>query len=152
MKKLLIFALVPVFFAGCYGGGTSAGNVKGKTFNEQYAELEQEAVPEDYEEYSSVVGALQNEADRAVDVANAAQRERRGVAPLVESDYIFRVMPEKGTYSFDEYNQVWTDEPKLADYKTTKRLWSKPKAFRPEEIEVEESGDEYSSDDYAYEE
>ncbi len=152
MKKLLIFALVSVIFAGCYGGGTSSGNVKERSFNEQYAELEQETVPEDYEGYTSASGALKNEADRAIDVANEAQRERRGVAPLVESDYIFRVMPDKGTYSFDEYNQVWTDEPKLEDYKNTKRLWKKPQAFRADEIAVDESEGGDSSDEYEYEE
>lgn len=155
MKKLLLFAIIPAFFAGCYGGGSSSGNLKGKTFNEQIAELEKEPVPEDYDS-SKLPAALQNEADRAMEVSAEAQRERRGVAPLVESNYIFRVMPDKGTYSFDEYNQVWTDEPKLADYKNTKRLWKKPRAFKPEEVESDASAsassDTSSEDQYLYEE
>ncbi len=152
MKKLLLFIILPAFFAGCYGGGTSAGNLKGRTFNEQIAELEREPVPEDYDSLDSSAGALQSDVDRALDVSAQAQRERRGVAPLVESDYIFRVMPDKGTYSFDEYNQVWTDDPKLADYKNTKRLWTKPKAFKPEEVASDSGSEEEFVDEYSYEE
>ena len=152
MKTLLFFAIIPAFIAGCYGGGSSSGNLKGKTFNEQIAELEKEPLPEDYNP-SDIPTALQNEVDRAMEVSAEAQRERRGVAPLVESNYIFRVMPDKGTYSFDEDNQVWTDEPKAADYKNTKRLWKKPRAFKPEEVDQgnSSSGAESSGDEALYE-
>ena len=151
MRKLLFFIILPAFFAGCYGGGTSSGNIKERTFNEQIAELEKQPIPEDYENEMQG-GALQSDVDRALDVSAQAQRERRGVAPLVESDYIFRIMPDKGTYSFDEYNQVWTDDPKLEDYKNTKRLWSKPKAFKPEEVADDYGYEETSGEEYYYEE
>lgn len=151
MSKLLLFIILPAFFAGCYGGGTSSGKIKERTFNEQIAALEKEPVPEDYKS-DLQGGALQSDVDRALDVSAQAQRERRGGSPLVESDYIFRVMPDKGTYSFDEYNQVWTDEPKSADYKNTKRLWAKPKAFKPEEVSADYSYEETSGDEYSYEE
>ena len=155
MKKLLLFAFIPVFVAGCYGsGGSSAGNVKTKTFNEQIAELEKEPMPEDYKAYKAATsssGALAGENERALEVAEAAQKERRGSAPFVESNYIFKVMPDKGTYSFDEYNQVWVDEPKLKDYKETKRLWTKPKAFRPEQLETTTESSSETTEEYSYE-
>lgn len=152
MKKLLIFAFIPVLFAGCYGSGSSsAGNLRGKTFNEQIAELEKEPIPEDYKSYKSTPGILQTADERAMEVAEEAQKERRGGAPIVESNYIFNVMPDKGTYSFDEYNQVWNDEPKLKEYQEKKRLWIKPKAFKPEQIESSDGGSE-SSEDYSYSE
>lgn len=154
MNKLLLFIIIPAFFAGCYsGGGTSSGSFKERSFNEQIAALEKEPVPEDYDSSAPAEGAFQSDVDRALDISAQAQRERRGAAPLVESDYIFKVMPDKGTYSFDEYNQVWTDDPKPADYKNTKRLWSKPKAFKPEEVVVEEySSEEEPGEEYSYEE
>ena len=152
MKKLLIFAFIPVLFAGCYGGGSSSGNIKGKTFNEQIAELEKEPLPEDYKAYKANPGVLKSADDHDVEIAEEAQKERRGGAPIVESNYIFNVMPDKGTYSFDEYNQVWNDEPKLKEYQEKKRLWIKPKAFKPEQIESSDSGSESSSEEYSYSE
>lgn len=149
MKQLLIFAFIPVLFAGCYGGSSSSGNIREKTFNEQIAELEKEPLPEDYKAYKANPGVLQNADDRAMDVSIAAQKERRGTAPIVESNYIFKVMPDKGTYSFDEYNQVWNDDPKLKEYKEKKRLWTKPKAFKPEQLESpEETPEDASYEEY----
>lgn len=126
MKKLLIFALLPIFMSGCYGG--SSTNNKDKSFSQKIAELEKEPVKP-----TEVTASIyQSDAERAREVEIASQKERRAAAPLVESNYIFQVMPNKGTYGYDEYNQVWTDEPKTEDYKNTKRLWKKPKRLSPD--------------------
>jgi len=129
MRKLLIIALLPAFCAGCYIGG-SQGGMQGKTFAQQYAALEREGVPP--RGVITDARALQTDADREAEVALAAQKERRAQPPLVESNYIFQVLPDKGVYSFDEYNQVWTGEPKEKDYKGAKRLWAKPKRHKGE--------------------
>ena len=125
MKKFLIIALLPAFIAGCGGNSTSAGRVKEKTFAQQYAELQRNPPDADYD-----TRAFQTADERAADVALAAQAERRAQPPLVESDYIFQVIPHKNVYSYDEYNRVWTDEPKAKDYKEEKRLWTKPKRHK----------------------
>jgi hypothetical protein len=143
MKKLLfiafLIAFLPVFFAGCYGG-SSAGNTSGKTFAEQYAELEKQPVQPTAA--PGAVSAFQTADDRKAAVAIAAQRERRAQPPLVESNYIFQVMPDKGVYAYDEYNQVWTDEPKEKDYKAATRLWTKPKRHKGDYDAVAESSSE----------
>ena len=123
MRKILLIALLAVFVAGC---SNNSGRVKEKTFAQQIAELEREgAQPRPGDEI-----ALQTAAEREAEVALAAQKERRAQAPLVESNYIFQVMPDKGVYSFDEYNQVWTGAPQERDYKDEKRLWTKPKRYK----------------------
>ena len=125
MKNFLLLAFCAALFAGCYG--TSAGNLNEKTFAQQYAELEKEP-PQQVEPSSNI--AFQTAADREAEVAIAAQKERRAQPPLVESNYIFQVMPDKGVYSYDEYGQVWNEAPKEKDYKAAKRLWSKPARHR----------------------
>ncbi len=150
MKKLLIFMVLPVFLTACYG--TDGGSSKGKSFNQQLKELEREHsqnTETPYEE-ASTASIYQSEADRQREIEIAAQRERRATAPMVESDYIFRVMPDKGTYMYDEYNQVVTDDPKLVDYKETKRLWNKPKRFTPDVYGTEEVIDDGSGGEASY--
>ncbi|WP_428897538.1 hypothetical protein Dip518_001329 [Parelusimicrobium proximum] len=61
-----------------------------------------------------------------------AQRERRGAKPVVESNYIFRVLPQD-TYFYDEKNMpIEGNVKKASDYKE-KRLWTRPKRFAPGE-------------------
>ena len=152
MKKILFLALLPAFFAACASEGT--GNLKDKSFAEQYAALEKEPV----EATQHTEGALtfQTPEERARQVEIDSQRERRAQPPLVESNYIFRVMPEnKNVYSYDEYAQVWTDEPKAKDYKEAKRLWTKPKRHEGDVITTSSPDTSSSSDpddEYAYEE
>jgi len=167
MKQVLILAVLTLALTGCYNGAYSSG--KSKTFSQQLAELETQPVPQDAkEEYASAASVTENEADRAMDVAAQAQKERRAEPPLVESNYIFNVIPDNGTYAFDEYNQVVTDDPKAADYKAEKRLWTKPKRIKPDTYENQTpsgsgsadtsaatddsaSADSSSSDDFSYE-
>jgi hypothetical protein len=128
MKNLLLLLFVSALFTGCYNN--SAGAVKEQSFAQQYAELEKEhpqALPDDTAGYAT---ALQTAAEREAQLSIDAQKERRAQPPLIESNYFFKVMPDKNIYSYDEYNQVWTDAPKEKDYKTTKRLWAKPKRHK----------------------
>lgn len=130
--------VLPVFLTACYG--TDGGSSKEKSFTQQLKELEREHAQSSTTPYEEAANTsiFQSEVDRQRDIEIAAQKERRAETPLVESDYIFRVMPDKGTYMFDEYNQVITDDPKTADYKEAKRLWKKPKRYTPEVYGTEE--------------
>lgn len=74
-----------------------------------------------------------SEGDRMAALAQEAQKERRA-AKAMESDYYFQVYPgRKESYSFNEYNEVWSDGYPLNAYKETQRLWKKPKRYKPEE-------------------
>ncbi|MDR0734714.1 MAG: hypothetical protein LBG16_03345 [Elusimicrobiota bacterium] len=127
MKNILLLVFASALLAGCYNN--SAGAVKERSFAQQYAELEKEPP----QAPAAGVGGditLQTAADREAQVSADAQKERRAQPPLVESNYIFKIMPDKNVYSYDEYNQVWSDAPKEKDYKSTKRLWTKPKRYQ----------------------
>ncbi len=154
MKQTLMLVLSLVFFAGCLGGssntrssvnGPSKG--EGKTFAEQYEELEKQPVPSREQMESMPKNSLQTADDRAADVALEAQAERRGEPPLLESNYIFKVKQNKGVYSYDQHNQVWTDQRSAREYKETKRLWEKPKKYDASKYYGESS----SSEDINYE-
>lgn len=156
MKQTLVLLLSILFFAGCLSGSSSnASSAKGpskgenKTFAEHYEELEKQPVPT-REEVSAMPNNLQTEEDRAADVALEAQAERRGAAPLIESNYIFKVKQDKGVYSYDQYNQVWTDKRSAKEYKETKRLWEKPKKYEASKYYGESSSG--SSEEYSYSE
>lgn len=146
MKKLLLIIVAAVFVVvGC--GGSSS---RDKSFAQYYAELEKEPLQATQPSNTDVFKTPE-ESHRERELA--AQAERRARPPLVESNYIFQVMPDKGTYGFDEYNQVWTDDPKLKDYKAAKRLWNKPKRYQGDSY-GDSSGDSSSSggdEDYSYE-
>ena len=73
-----------------------------------------------------------SEGDRMAAIAEEAQKERRAKT-VVESDYYFQIYPgRKESYSYNEYNEVWSDGYPLNAYKETQRLWKKPAKFRPE--------------------
>jgi hypothetical protein len=136
MKRFLFLSVITLCVAGC--SSDNAGNVKGRSFAEQYAALEKEPV----QATQPAEGALtfQTPEERARQVEIDSQRERRAQPPLVESDYIFRVKPEKSVYSYDEHNEVWTDDPKAKDYKETKRLWTKPKRYEGDYVPSDGGG------------
>lgn len=155
MKQTLILVLSLVFFAGCLGGSSNTrGSVEGpskgegKTFAEQYEELEKQPVPSREQMESMPKDNLQTAEDRAADVALEAQAERRGEPPLLESNYIFKVKQNKGVYSYDQHNQVWTDQRSAREYKETKRLWEKPKKYDASKYYGESSAS--SSEEYSY--
>lgn len=134
MKKFLLIIFLPVFLIGC-GSSTggkksvkkSPGRVKEKTFAQQYAALEKKP-PKELTAADHL--AFQTEDDRAAQVAIAAQQERRARAPIVESNYLFQIIPPANVYSYDEYGRVWDDSPQDKNYKEEKRLWAKPKRYR----------------------
>lgn len=154
MKQTIVLVLSLAFFCGCLGGSSNTtssvnGPAKGenKTFAEQYKELEKEPVPT-REEMGKMPNNLQTAEDRAADVALEAQAERRGEPPLLESNYIFKVKQNKGVYSYDQHNQVWTDQRSAREYKETKRLWEKPKKYAASKY----YGQSSSSEEYSYSE
>ena len=115
MKQLLILTVLTLVLTGCYGMTSNGGS---KSFAQQIAELEAQPVPQDGKAGTSP-SVTQSEVDRALDVAQEAQKERRAEAPLVESNYIV------------------TDDPKSDDYSQTKRLWNKPKRIKPDTYAAE---------------
>ena len=155
MKQTLVLVLSLICFSGCLGGNSvtqsnASGPAKGenKTFAEHYEELEKQPVPT-REQMEALPDNLQTAEDRAADVAQQAQAERRGSAPLVESNYIFKVKQDKSVYSYDQHNQVWKDERTAREYKDTKRLWEKPKKYAANKYYGESSSTEevsYSED------
>jgi hypothetical protein len=150
MKNFFVLAVISIIIAGC--SNNYAGTVKDKSFAQQYAELESEPL-----QPTETGGgyALKTAADREAEVAIEAQSERRANPPLVESNYFFRIMPDRGVYSYDEYNQVWTDAPKDKDYKEEKRLWNKPKRHQGESAggaPAEPAAQNPSDYDFSYEE
>ena len=97
------------------------------------------------------------EQDYLDDLGEEAAKERREAAPLVESEYVFNVIPEtdKGVYFFDERQRPKIPgQPSDAEYKREKRLWEKPKRYSPEEyygMPGEDAGvGETSSEAYNY--
>ncbi|MDR1124115.1 MAG: hypothetical protein LBL61_05965 [Elusimicrobiota bacterium] len=128
MKNLLLLVFISALFAGCYNN--YAGTVNENSFAQQYAELEKEQ-PQAHAAAGEDI-TLQTAADREAQVSADAQKERRAQPPQVESNYFFKVMPDKNIYSYDEYNQAWNEDPKEKDYKEAKRLWAKPKRHKGE--------------------
>lgn len=132
MKYLLALFLALGFLTGC-----ASSNTKGQSFKEQYAALEKEDKNTELDYYNYRQDMKNNkefmsEGDRFATTQIEAQKERRAIKPTVESNYLFEVYPDhNNTYTFDEYNQVWTDAPPLKTYKQTPRLWKKPKRLSP---------------------
>ncbi len=96
------------------------------------------------------------EEDYLEDLDKQAFLERREAKPNVESEYIFELQPEtqKNVYFFDERTQPKVSGvPSERDYRTTKRLWEKPRRYSPDqyygnqEAPAEES---YSSSSASY--
>ncbi len=76
------------------------------------------------------------EEDYLEDLDRQAYLERREAKPNVESNYIFDVQPDtqKNVYFFDERTQPKVPGvPSERDYRTTKRLWEKPRRYSPDQ-------------------
>lgn len=74
--------------------------------------------------------------DYLEDLKQTAQR--RELQPNKESEYIFKVVPQKteevNVYFFDKHQQPKVPGQYSAqDYKSEKRLWKKPKRYTPEQ-------------------
>ena len=94
------------------------------------------------------------EEDYLEDLGNQAEKERRAAQPLVESNYVFNVVPEtdKTVYFFDERQQPKVPgQPSDSDYKKEKRLWKKPKRYTPDEYYgMQEGGGDAGGSEQSY--
>ena len=134
--KQIIFLTVLFISLICISGCVSREGYR-TSFEKEYKELEMETrnyTEKDFYEAdrrSADDKRAMNEGDRMAAVAQEAQKERRAKT-VVESDYYFQVYPgRKETYSYNEYNEVWSDGYPLNAYRETQRLWKKPKRFKP---------------------
>ena len=85
--------------------------------------------------------------DYMEDLDHSAKLDRRELAPNVESEYIFNVLPDTETnvYFFDKRQQPKVPGIYTAnDYKHEKRLWTKPKRYTPEQYYGMQGGDNSS--------
>ena len=76
------------------------------------------------------------EQDYLDDLSKETYAERREAKPNAESNYVFNVIPEtpKNVYFFDEYVQPKIPGvPSDKEYRTTKRLWQKPRRYSPDQ-------------------
>ena len=76
------------------------------------------------------------EQDYLDDLGEQTYAERREAKPNAESNYVFNVVPEtpKNVYFFDERVQPkLPGVPSDREYKTTKRLWEKPRRYTPDQ-------------------
>ena len=135
--KQITFLTVLLLSLVCVSGCVSREGYP-TSFEKEYRQLERET--KDYTEKdfydadkrSADDKRAMSEGDRMAAVAAEAQKERRAKT-VVESDYYFQVYPgRQETYSYNEYNEVWSDGYPLNSYKETQRLWKKPKKFKPE--------------------
>jgi len=136
MKKIIYLTLFAVLgFTGCvsYDGYDTS-------FEQQYKILEKETKNMDskelYDENKKQADdrMFMTEGDRYASVQREAQKERRAANKVVASNYYFEVYPDrKETYSYNQYNEVWSDAYPQDKYKTTERLWKKPLKYKPED-------------------
>ncbi len=131
----LMILFVTVF---CINGCISSEGYP-TTFEKQYRQLERETkyyTEKDFfdaDKRSADDKRAMSEGDRQAAVAQEAQKERRAKT-VVESNYYFQVYPGRTeSYSYNEYNEVWSDGYPLNAYKETQRLWNKPKRHKPED-------------------
>jgi len=136
MKQILSLTFLLVSLL-CVNGCISREGYP-SSFEDEYRKLERETknyTEKDFydaDRRSADDKRAMNEGDRMAAVAEEAQKERRAKT-VVESDYYFQIYPgRKESYSYNEYNEVWSDGYPLNAYKETQRLWTKPKKFRPE--------------------
>ena len=76
------------------------------------------------------------EEDYLEDLDRQAYLERREAKPHVESEYIFDVQPDtqKNIYFFDDRQRPMVPGvPSEREYRTTKRLWEKPRRYSPDQ-------------------
>lgn len=70
------------------------------------------------------------EQDYKDDLLEKPHDDRREAKPVIESEYIFRVKPEKEIYFYDDRTRpMIPGEPSEREYKNTKRLHQKPKRY-----------------------
>ncbi|MBO4707715.1 MAG: hypothetical protein J5594_04070 [Elusimicrobiaceae bacterium] len=139
MKKT--FSLIVLIFSLICINGCISKEGYPTTFEKEYKKLELETRNYtdtdfyDADKRSADDKRALSEGDRMAAIAEEAQKERRAKT-VVESDYYFQVYPgRKESYSYNEYNEVWSDGYPLNAYKETQRLWKKPQKFKPEDYE-----------------
>ena len=136
MKQLLSLTVLLISLV-CISGCISKEGYS-TSFESEYRKLERETkgyTDKDFydaDRRSADDKRAMSEGDRMAAVAQEAQKERRAKT-VVESDYYFQVYPgRQESYSYNEYNEVWSDGYPLNAYKETQRLWKKPQKFKPE--------------------
>lgn len=73
------------------------------------------------------------EQDYKEDLMPKPHEDRREAKPEIESEYLFRVKPEKEIYFYDDRTRpLIPGEPNEREYKNTKRLHEKPKRYSPQ--------------------
>lgn len=88
------------------------------------------------------------EEDYLEDLDRQAYLERREAKPNTESEYIFEIQPEtkKNVYFFDDRTQPMVPGvPSEREYRTTKRLWEKPRRYSPDQYYGSGQTADYSS-------
>ena len=137
MKKI-IYLIALIISLTCITGCLSREGYPSSSFEKEYRKLELETknfTEKDFydaDRRSADDKKALSEGDRMAAVAEEAQKERRAKT-VVESDYFFQIYPgRKESYSYNEYNEVWSDGYPLNAYKETQRLWTKPQKFKPE--------------------
>lgn len=110
------------------------------SFEKQYKQLERETKNFTSEDYYNAERRTADDklsmapGDRFAAVQIEAQKERRAANKVVGSNYYFEVYPDrKETYSYNSYNEVWSDGYPQQAYKENIRLKEKPKKYKPEE-------------------
>ena len=110
------------------------------SFEKQYRQLERETkdfTAEDFYDADKRTAddkLSMTEGDRFATVQIEAQKERRAANKVVGSNYYFEVYPDrKETYSYNSYNEVWSDGYPQQAYRENIRLKEKPKKYKPEE-------------------
>jgi len=138
MKHIFYLTFVIVLIS-CFSGCISKEGYD-ESFTTQYRRLERETKNFTHEEFYETDKRTADDklsmapGDRFAAVQIEAQKERRAANKVVGSNYYFEVYPDrKETYSFNSYNEVWSDGYPQQAYKENIRLREKPRKFKPED-------------------
>lgn len=138
MKNIFYLTFIIILIT-CVNGCISKQGYD-ESFTKQYRRLEKET--KDYTSRDFIEEERKSEkdklamtpGDRFATVQIEAQKERRAANKVVGSNYYFEVYPDrKETYSYNSYNEVWSDGYPQQAYRENIRLREKPKKYKPEE-------------------
>ena len=122
MKHIVYLTFVIVLIS-CFSGCISKEGYD-ESFTKQYRRLERETKNFTHEEFYETDKRTADDklsmapGDRFATVQIEAQKERRAANKVVGSNYYFEVYPDrKETYSYNQYNEVWSDAYPQKSYK-----------------------------------
>ena len=137
--KNIFYLIVSVLILTCVCGCISREGYD-VSFEKQYRQLERETKDFSSKDYYDADKRTADdklsmtEGDRFATVQIEAQQERRAANKVVGSNYYFEVYPDrKETYSYNSYNEVWSDGYPQQAYRENIRLKEKPKKYKPED-------------------